>query len=258
MSLRGLIIGVWATVCVSVLPAAADSYVLIVNDRSSNVSLMSFGPIIEAPPNLKLPGELKLRFALDSKSPDKFSLVSEDDDLDLERILLNDVLGIGVRPDSSVEESFVTVRVYTIEESFGLSANELSVKTARLVVSGQQYTWQTLFDSASTVSTTTHDDPPVDEYIPVQKEVEFDYGRLASLVHYPDIARRQDIQGQVLVAALVNEEGIVDKAMILESANAVLQPYAMRAVVLTEYTPAYSNGKPVKTWVRIPVLFKLR
>ncbi len=105
---------------------------------------------------------------------------------------------------------------------------------------------------------TREEEPDIDEFIAVEKEPEFDYAALQRRVKYPDIARRNGVEGQVLVAALVGKDGRVEKMQVIESDNELLNAAATAAVRETVFTPAIQNGTPVRLWVRIPIVFKLR
>lgn len=105
---------------------------------------------------------------------------------------------------------------------------------------------------------TREEDPDVDEFIAVEKEPDFDYEEIKRRVKYPDIARRNGIEGTVLVAALVGKDGRVEKTQIIDSDNELLNKNAADAVRETVFTPAIQNGNPVRTWVRIPIKFALR
>lgn len=258
MSIRGLIIGILTALCLLVLPTVAQSYLIVVDDNSPNVSSTALAPIYEVNPDLVFEDKITLRFQPSAGANAAFSLVSEGDDLDLQRALLYKMSGLVIKPDSTIEETFITYRFYTLEESYKLNTRKLNVTNARLFVSLQHYNWRELYDSTKTTAITNREEPKVDDFVALETEPQFDYPRLGALVQYPEIARRAGIEGRVLVAALVNEQGIVNKAHIIESDNQIFQPYAMRAVILTEFTPASANGKPVKTWVRIPILFKLK
>ena len=102
------------------------------------------------------------------------------------------------------------------------------------------------------------EEPDIDEFIAVEKEPEFDYADLQRRVKYPDMARRNGIEGQVLVGALVGKDGRVEKTQIISTDNEILNSSAIAAVRETVFTPAIQNGNPVRLWVRIPIAFKLR
>ena len=108
------------------------------------------------------------------------------------------------------------------------------------------------------VITERETDADPDEFVAVEKEPQFDYADLQRRVKYPDIARRNNIEGQVLVGAYVGKDGRVEKTHIYSSDNELLDKAAVAAVRETVFTPAIQNGHPVKLWVRIPIQFRLR
>lgn len=101
-------------------------------------------------------------------------------------------------------------------------------------------------------------EPDVDEFIAVEKEPGFDYEALKKSVKYPDMARRNSIEGSVTVAALIGKDGKVIKTSIVDSDHDLLNNEAIRAVLATSFTPAIQNGNAVVCWVRIPLKFQLR
>jgi len=76
-------------------------------------------------------------------------------------------------------------------------------------------------------------------------------------VVYPEIEKKNRIQGKVLVIAFINEKGHVDKSSVLLGIDSALNNAAMDAVNITKFAPATLNGKPVKARLSIPILFKL-
>jgi len=102
------------------------------------------------------------------------------------------------------------------------------------------------------------EDPDVDEFIAVEKDPQFDYAALQKRVKYPEMARRNGIEGTVTVAALVGKDGKIEKTKIIDSDNEILNKAAEAAVMETVCTPAIQNGNPVKVWLRIPIKFSLR
>lgn len=101
-------------------------------------------------------------------------------------------------------------------------------------------------------------EPDVDEFVAVEKEPGFDYGALQRNAKYPDMARRNNIEGVVLVAALIGKDGKVMKTQIVDTDHELLNDAAVKAVLATSFTPAIQNGNSVVCWVRIPVRFQLR
>lgn len=75
---------------------------------------------------------------------------------------------------------------------------------------------------------------------------------------YPDIARRAEIEGKVIVRVLVGTEGTPKKVLVLDSDSKIFDQAVIDAVIQSKFKPAKIDGKPVKCWVSIPVTFKLK
>lgn len=73
---------------------------------------------------------------------------------------------------------------------------------------------------------------------------------------YPDLARSANVDGTVLVQALVGKDGRVKDAKVVKSI-AMLDAAAVAAVRQWVFKPALSNNKPVAVWVAVPVRFTL-
>jgi TonB family protein len=73
---------------------------------------------------------------------------------------------------------------------------------------------------------------------------------------YPDAARKADIEGRVIVSALVGRDGLVKDVRVVKSI-APLDEAAMAAVRQWAFKPAMKNGEPVSVWVTVPVNFTL-
>jgi len=73
---------------------------------------------------------------------------------------------------------------------------------------------------------------------------------------YPDIAREAQVEGKVVVQALVGKDGKVKDTRIQVSVP-MLDKAAEDAVKRWVFKPALANNKPVAVWVAVPVNFKL-
>ncbi len=73
---------------------------------------------------------------------------------------------------------------------------------------------------------------------------------------YPDLARSANVDGTVLVQALVGKDGRVKDTKVVKSI-AMLDAAAVSAVRQWVFKPALSNNKPVAVWVAVPVRFTL-
>ena len=74
---------------------------------------------------------------------------------------------------------------------------------------------------------------------------------------YPDLAREANVEGTVMVQALVGKDGKVKDVRVVKS-NPMFDQNAVEAVKQWVFKPALANNKPVAVWVGIPVSFKLR
>jgi len=76
---------------------------------------------------------------------------------------------------------------------------------------------------------------------------------------YPEIARRAGVEGTVIIHVLIDEKGNVVKTRVLKSlGNNGCDEAAIAAIKKTKWKPAMQRDKPVKVWVSIPVIFKLK
>jgi protein TonB len=73
---------------------------------------------------------------------------------------------------------------------------------------------------------------------------------------YPDIARQSNMEGTVVVQALVGKDGHVKDTRVVKPVP-VFDEAAVAAVKQWVFKPALSNNKPVAVWVAVPVKFSL-
>lgn len=78
---------------------------------------------------------------------------------------------------------------------------------------------------------------------------------------YPKDAKKQGLEAEVWVQALVATDGSVHCAKITEASEHGLEPgfelSALHAAIRNVFRPATKNGKPAATWVKYPVKFRL-
>jgi protein TonB len=76
---------------------------------------------------------------------------------------------------------------------------------------------------------------------------------------YPEFARRRGYQGTALLRVWVLEDGRVAAVQIKESSGyQVLDGTASKAVWMWRFAPALADGKPVASWVLVPITFRLQ
>lgn len=63
-------------------------------------------------------------------------------------------------------------------------------------------------------------------------------------------------EGKVLVSFIIDEEGNVSQAKILDSFNVRLNDVVLDKVRQTKYKPAVQNGRAVRVKYQLPILFK--
>ena len=74
---------------------------------------------------------------------------------------------------------------------------------------------------------------------------------------YPDVAKRNNLEGNVIVQALIGRDGRVVDARVVSPAPPFDNP-ALAAVREWTFRPARAGGRPVALWVTVPVKFTLR
>lgn len=76
--------------------------------------------------------------------------------------------------------------------------------------------------------------------------------------HYPDSARREGKEGRVLLRVLIDEEGRTKAVEVnASSGHDMLDHAATEAIKKWRFVPARAGGKPVETWVKVPIDFQL-
>ena len=74
---------------------------------------------------------------------------------------------------------------------------------------------------------------------------------------YPDLARKAQIEGKVVVTVTIGKTGIVEDAVIFKSVP-MLDEAAIAAAMQCKFKPAKQRDKFVKVKMNIPFDFKLR
>lgn len=73
---------------------------------------------------------------------------------------------------------------------------------------------------------------------------------------YPDAAREAEIQGTVIVQALISTDGLVKKVVVSQSVPG-LDEAAASAIRQWRFRPAIWRGEPITIWAALPVKFSL-
>lgn len=93
----------------------------------------------------------------------------------------------------------------------------------------------------------------------VKKDSDSTYPTVVSRTppEYPISMRRYAISGEVLVEFIVDTDGKVANAMVVESDNPTFDEPAIEAVLSWKFKPGTKAGKPVATNMRVPIIFSI-
>ncbi len=117
--------------------------------------------------------------------------------------------------------------------------------------------------NANTSIASDENDNPLDFRV-VERLPEFPGGMvefmkwLTKSLKYPMSAQQKSIEGKVLVAFIINKDGTVVAPKIVQSANPLLDNEALRVMrTMPKWKAGMYDGKPCRTYMCIPVVFKL-
>jgi protein TonB len=102
--------------------------------------------------------------------------------------------------------------------------------------------------------TNIEDDPDI--FISVDEEPK-EVVTVASLLIYPEMAKRAGLEGKVIISALIDIDGRVIKTRVERADYEIFRLAAIEAVMKARFTPARAGTEPVKVWTTIPISFKL-
>ena len=78
-------------------------------------------------------------------------------------------------------------------------------------------------------------------------------------VHYPEAAMKTGTQGRVVVQFIIEEDGTVSDARVVQRVSDELDAEALRVVnAMPKWTPGRQNGQPVRVKYTMPVTFRLQ
>ena len=81
---------------------------------------------------------------------------------------------------------------------------------------------------------------------------------LAENIHYPELARENNIAGNVALTFVINKDGSVTDAQILKDIGGGCGKEALRVVgLMPRWSPGEANSHPVKVRFALPVRFRL-
>ena len=101
------------------------------------------------------------------------------------------------------------------------------------------------------------DPPPLPKIVRVGQGVREPVRIAGGPPQYPAIAREAHVQGTVILEAVINERGRIERLRVLKS-EPLLDGAAMSAVQNWRYTPTLLNGVPVSVLMTITINFTLQ
>jgi protein TonB len=99
------------------------------------------------------------------------------------------------------------------------------------------------------------------EYKYVEEMPSFPYNvgeYLSEHVKYPKKARKNNIEGKVVASFIVKEDGSLDSIRIVKGIGGGCDEEVIRVIKgMPAWKPGKQNGKRIKVWFNMPVIFKL-
>ncbi len=81
---------------------------------------------------------------------------------------------------------------------------------------------------------------------------------LTDNLQYPLPARQRKLQGTVVTTFVVNKDGSIADAKVLHGVDPLLDREALRVLnMMPPWSPGQNEGKPCRTLVRLPIVFKI-
>jgi protein TonB len=77
-------------------------------------------------------------------------------------------------------------------------------------------------------------------------------------LHYPKDAKRRKLEAVIRVRVLVDENGRVIKAEVVDSVGHGFDEAALSVAVRTQFIPATKGTMPVKMWTTFPIVYRLK
>ena len=120
-----------------------------------------------------------------------------------------------------------------------------------------------LFCGTSAMAQTDDVDDAV--FVVVEKSPEFPggndslYAFIGRNIKYPEMAKKNKIEGRVFVTFVVEKDGQVSSAKILRDIGGGCGEEALRVVnSMPKWKPGTQRGNPVRVQFNLPVMFKLK
>ena len=157
------------------------------------------------------------------------------------------------------------------DESFKRVTQEGSVKDSLEngewdIMPNDTTKFKTTYQQGLVISSTDNHTPLGEDYIYWAVDIEPKFSQkddafsrfLTNNIRYPDVAKRNNIQGKVFVAFVIEKDGKVSNIKILRSPDEPLSEECLRIMKLSpSWIPGKENGTVVRTQFTVPISFTL-
>ena len=106
--------------------------------------------------------------------------------------------------------------------------------------------------------TVSEDEPQIFVWSEIMPEPVGGIAAILEKVYYTEIAKRAEIEGKVVIEAVVDKQGNIINAYVKIGIGGGLDEVALDAVKNTKFHPGMQRGKPVNVRISIPIKFVLR
>ncbi len=102
--------------------------------------------------------------------------------------------------------------------------------------------------------------PQIYTYVEQMPESSVDVNSyLGKNIRYPEQAKENNIEGRVILKFVVNEDGAVSDISVVRGIGGGCDEEAKRVVAsMPKWKPGKQNGRPVKVYFTLPIVFKLQ
>lgn len=102
-------------------------------------------------------------------------------------------------------------------------------------------------------------DTTVFTYVEQMPSTSYNLGQyLAQNIKYPNKARKENVEGRVVIRFVVDEEGNVVNPKVTKGVSPEIDMEALRVVAkMPKWIPGMQNGDPVKVYYNLPIAFTL-
>ena len=81
---------------------------------------------------------------------------------------------------------------------------------------------------------------------------------LTGHIKYPDSSRADNTEGRVIVKFIVNDDGSISDCAVVRGLDPFCDAEAVRVISnMPPWKPARQNGKAVRVWFTLPVVFRM-